>query len=214
MEADKVLLFVRSIDQAEREAIGIELEEDEGANGLTEDWSKVGRVCQRMDDKCACKARWKAHDDAPSPQEEVEWQRAAARIGFEARIAEAYAALKAMLEDEERSSFQSKAKEADLPHEMAEYRYDGVMREGVKQNTLPTCGERMAKDQAENQIADKESEVRRFRAPYPKTLDIGESNPGGVWAIERKTVADLKQPATMDKRFYAFPHTCSRDDCS
>ena len=39
--ADKVLLFVRSIDHAEREVIGIELEEDDGVNGLTEDWSKV-----------------------------------------------------------------------------------------------------------------------------------------------------------------------------
>ena len=47
--ADKVLLFIRSIDQAKREVIGIELEEDDGANGLTEDWSKVGRVCQRLD---------------------------------------------------------------------------------------------------------------------------------------------------------------------
>ena len=41
---DKVLLFVRSINQAEREAIEIELEEVYGANGLTEDWSKVKRV--------------------------------------------------------------------------------------------------------------------------------------------------------------------------
>ena len=37
MGVDKVLLFVRSIDQAERAAIGIELEEDDGVNGLTED---------------------------------------------------------------------------------------------------------------------------------------------------------------------------------
>ena len=41
---NKVLLFVRSIDLAEREAFGIEFKEDDGANGLTEDWSKVGRV--------------------------------------------------------------------------------------------------------------------------------------------------------------------------
>ena len=47
--ADKVLLFVRSIDRAEREVIGIEHEEDDRANGLTEDWSKVGRVCQWLD---------------------------------------------------------------------------------------------------------------------------------------------------------------------
>ena len=42
--ADKVLLFVRSIDRAEREAIGIELQEDDGANDLTEDWLEVERV--------------------------------------------------------------------------------------------------------------------------------------------------------------------------
>ena len=48
---DKVLLFVRSIDQAEREAIGIKLEDEDGANGLTGDWSKVERVCRRLDEE-------------------------------------------------------------------------------------------------------------------------------------------------------------------
>ena len=85
--ADKVLLFVRSIDHAEREVIGIELEEDDGVNGLTEDWSKVGRVCQRMDDEQAGKARRKTRDGAPSPQEEGERERSAIRLGFETRIA-------------------------------------------------------------------------------------------------------------------------------
>ena len=42
------MLFVVSIDRAEREAIGIELEDDDVANGLTEDWSEVERVCQRV----------------------------------------------------------------------------------------------------------------------------------------------------------------------
>ena len=46
MGVDKVLLFVRSINQAEREAIEIELKEDHVANGLTEDWSEVERVCR------------------------------------------------------------------------------------------------------------------------------------------------------------------------
>ena len=45
MGADKVLLFVRSIDQAEREVIGIELEDDDVVNGLTKDWWKVEQVC-------------------------------------------------------------------------------------------------------------------------------------------------------------------------
>ena len=43
-----MMLFVVSIDRAEREAIGIELEDDDVANGLTEDWSEVERVCQRV----------------------------------------------------------------------------------------------------------------------------------------------------------------------
>ena len=111
MGADKLLLFVRSIDRAEREAIGIELEEDEGANGLTEDWSKVSRVCQRMDDERAGRARRKTRDGAPLPQEEVDRQRVVARLDFEARIAEAYAALEAMLEDVERMRLQSEARE-------------------------------------------------------------------------------------------------------
>ena len=64
--ADKVLLFVRSIDRAEREAIGIELEDDDRVNGLTKDWSKVERVCQQLDDEQADKTRRKARDDAPS----------------------------------------------------------------------------------------------------------------------------------------------------
>ena len=34
---DKVLLFIRWIDRAEREAIGIELKDDNGRNDLTED---------------------------------------------------------------------------------------------------------------------------------------------------------------------------------
>ena len=38
---DNVLLFIRLIDRVEREAIGIELEDNNRANGLTEHWSKV-----------------------------------------------------------------------------------------------------------------------------------------------------------------------------
>ena len=64
--ADKVLLFVRSIDHAEREVIGIELEEDDGVNGLTEDWSKVEWVCQRLAEVQSAKARGKTNDGTPS----------------------------------------------------------------------------------------------------------------------------------------------------
>ena len=46
---DKVMLFVKLIDRRERMAIGLKLEEDDGANGLIEDWSKVESVCQLHD---------------------------------------------------------------------------------------------------------------------------------------------------------------------
>ena len=49
VRVDKVLLFVKSIDRRERMAIGLELEDDDGANGLIEAWSKDERVCQQLD---------------------------------------------------------------------------------------------------------------------------------------------------------------------
>ena len=48
---DKVLMFVRSIDQKERMTIEIKLEDKYGANGLIEDWAEVERVCRRHDEK-------------------------------------------------------------------------------------------------------------------------------------------------------------------
>ena len=38
---NKVLMFVKSIDRKEIMDIGIKLEDDDGANGLTEDWAEV-----------------------------------------------------------------------------------------------------------------------------------------------------------------------------
>ena len=47
---DKVLMFVKSVDRRERMAIGLKFEEDDGANGLIEDWRKVESIC-RLHDK-------------------------------------------------------------------------------------------------------------------------------------------------------------------
>ena len=68
--ADKVLLFDRSMDRIEQEAIGIELEEDDGANGLTEDWSKVEQVCQRLDKEWSARAKGKTCDAVMPTQSE------------------------------------------------------------------------------------------------------------------------------------------------
>ena len=135
------MLFVRSIDRVEREAIGIELEEDDGANGLTEDWSKVERVCQRLSDGQADKARQKARDGAPSPQEEGERKRDSARLDFGAGRVEVYVALKEMLEDEERMRPQADTEETSSPCEMAEDWYDRTTEEGAERNALSVCRE-------------------------------------------------------------------------
>ena len=46
---DKVLMFVKSIDLKERKATRIQLEDDDGANALTENWAYVERVCRQHD---------------------------------------------------------------------------------------------------------------------------------------------------------------------
>ena len=174
--ADKVLLFVRSIDRAERLAIGIELKEDDGANGLTEDWSKVGRVCQRMDEERAGRARRKTCDGAPLPQEEVERQRAAARLGLEARTTEAYAGLEAMLEDEERMRLQSVAQGASLPYEKVKDRYH-VPRERVRNKTL---SRKMKKERPRTRP--------RIRSQVPKAKSGGFKHPNlKLERLENKT---------------------------
>ena len=70
-----------------------------------------------MDDERVGKARWKARNGMPSPQEEGERQRESARRGFGARIVEVYAILEAMLEAKEITRPQADAEEMDLPHE-------------------------------------------------------------------------------------------------
>ena len=51
MGVDKVLLFLKSVNEKGRMAILSELKDDEGANGLTEDWNEVERVCRRHEEK-------------------------------------------------------------------------------------------------------------------------------------------------------------------
>ena len=152
-----------------------------------------------MDDEREGRAKRKTRDGAPSLQEDDEREKAAARLGFGTRIAEAYVALGAMLDDEERMRPQSEAEGANLPYEMAEYRYDGTTGEGAEQDALLDNGERTAKDKAEDPIAGIKSKVWQFQAPQPETPDIGESNPGGVWAIGRRTATYREEPLAMDK---------------
>jgi hypothetical protein len=49
--ANKVLLFLKSVNKKGRMAILPDLEDDEGAYGLTEEWNEVEWVCQQHDEK-------------------------------------------------------------------------------------------------------------------------------------------------------------------
>ena len=148
--ADKVLLFVRSIDRAEREAIGIELEDDDGANGLTEDWSEVERVCRRLDEERSAKEKGKmTRDGASSRQEEP------AKLDVEALVREAFEALKAMVDEEEGSGVQTDSGDseivglpdkAEMDQAENEEWYDGTTGEGVERGALSTCGELPTED--------------------------------------------------------------------
>jgi hypothetical protein len=47
--ADKVHLFLKTVYHEERANILFELQDDDGAHSLTEDWSEVERVCRQHD---------------------------------------------------------------------------------------------------------------------------------------------------------------------
>ena len=85
------------------------------------------------------------------------------------------------------------------PCEMTEDWYDSTTEEGAGQDTLLTKGERTAEDKAEDLIVFNEGKVRRFQAPQPETLDIGQSNSGGVWAIGRRLATLQERTVAMDK---------------
>ena len=105
---DKVLLFVRLINRAEREAIGIELKDDDGANDLTEDWLEVERVCRRLDEEQSASGKGKMTRDGASSQQEVGTRREElGKLDVETLVREAYEVLKVMVEEEERSGTQS-----------------------------------------------------------------------------------------------------------
>ena len=82
-----------------------------------------------------------------------------------ARIEEAYAVLKAMVEEEKRSKLWTEdgdseliglSEETDVAHAEAEEQYDGTTGEGVEQDVLSTCEERPTEDKVEITITGTE----------------------------------------------------------
>ena len=108
---DKFLLFVQSIDQTERMAIRLELKDDDGANGLTEDLAKVERACRLHNEGRARissattrptsdgQRRVKC-DGALPPKGENSKRKGSTVVDMEALIREAYESLKSQVEAE------------------------------------------------------------------------------------------------------------------
>ena len=165
MGVNKVLVFVKSIDLKERKAIGIRLEDDNGGNGLTEDWMKVERVCllhnkrktrfssaitQPMrDDERRMRCNYKL-----PPKEESLKREDSTILDIEAFIKEAYESLKVQVEAKENLIMESKSikmvikKEEnsqqrwsnDMANMKAQVRYDNTTGEGAEQASFLTYG--------------------------------------------------------------------------
>ena len=160
---NKVLMFVKSIDRNERKTIGIQLEDDNGENGLTEDWAKVERVCRQHDKR---EMRLSSTTTRPTRdvqrrmgcgnknplKEESSKREASKELNIEALMREAIMNLKAQVEveeklktkprkmviDEEETSRQMQTN--DAANTKAQVRYDSTMGEGVKQATFSNYG--------------------------------------------------------------------------
>ena len=106
MGVNKVLVFVKSIDLKERKAIGIRLEDYDGANGLNENWAYIERVCRKHDKRkmgiLSATSRFARDDQSRMrcdnmlpPKEEILKREDAKTLNIEAFIREAFKNLKA-----------------------------------------------------------------------------------------------------------------------
>ena len=108
--ADKVLLCLKSANEKRRMAILSEFENDDGANGLTEDWNKVERVCRRHEEKRSAATqpasdgkRRMVSDYSSPPTREISSQNGSVELDIEALAREAYEILNTKIEAEEGS---------------------------------------------------------------------------------------------------------------
>ena len=164
MGANKVLMFVKSVDRKERKAIGIHLEDDDGANGLTENWAEVERVCQRHDKRkmglLSTTSRPMTDDkkelrcaNAPPPKEESLKMEGLTVLDIEDLIREAYENLKVQVDVEEKLEMESKPRRKVMEEEETFsqiHTNDAANTEGVEQATFLSWRETTAKDEVDD----------------------------------------------------------------
>ena len=197
---NKVLLFVKSIDRNERMAIGIQLEDDDGANGLIEDWGKVERVCQQHDKRkmgLSSTTKRPTRDvqrrtgcgNTPPPKEESSKREASTKLNIEAFMKEAFENLKVQVEVEEKLQKEQKRKKMVIEEEetsrrmrvnevaetKAQVRYDGIVEEGAEQDTFSSCKEITKKDETNQSRTANNTPCFRERVVFETTDDEGAS---------------------------------------
>ena len=115
------------------------------------------------------------------------------KLDIRARVEEAYTALKAMVEEEERSRSQTEAnetelislpEETDVAHVEAKERYHVTTGEGAEQDALSTCEERPAEDKVEIPIVGKEIDEESVAMDKLEARHRGPSTPN----LKRTTV--------------------------
>ena len=170
---DKVLMFVKSIDRMERMAIGLKLEEDDGANGLIEDWSKVESVC-RLHDKG--QARISTTTRRPMRDDRRGTRCNNAPPTKEMKLKRETKPRRMVIEEEETSQQMRVNEVADTK---ALVRYDGTEREGVKQVTFLSYKETTAKEEADDSrtanATSREDKCFGTRIVYETSGDDGAS---------------------------------------
>ena len=171
--ANKVHMFVRSIDRNERKAIGIQLEDDNAVNGLTNNWDEVERVCRRHDKRkmgFLSTKSWSTRDDrsrircgnTPPPKEESLKMEPSTELNIEVLMREALENLKAQVEAEKKIKMESKPRRMVIEEEQtslqmhvnevantkAQVRYDDIEREGIEPFTFLSYEEMTVKDKS------------------------------------------------------------------
>ena len=197
--ADKVPLFLKSVNERGRMAIFPYLEDDEGAYGLTEDWNEVEWACIQCDERRSATTRpasggeERAATDYALPPEESSTQIGSEELDIEALVREAYEIVEAQIEAEEGLIAESGPSGSEDEEAEREW-YIGTTGEGAERATLSTCGERSTEDEVgdgEAAIADS-SGHEGVRAWRPETSS-GEKTGGGAGTLR---TPGLETPAT------------------
>jgi hypothetical protein len=163
-----ILLFLKTVHHEERADILFDLEDDDGAHGLTKDWSEVEWVCRQHEASRSTTKRpenggeEKAASGYALPPERSSTQAGSEELDLEALIREACELVRTQIKAEEGSVAESGPSESgrdaedrgsrhtkdEAYGEAGRDRYHGTTEEGAEEATLSACEEWTTMDEA------------------------------------------------------------------